>query len=1096
MNAVRSTFFVAMISGIMLLLLAVIGAFQAWLHFEHATAARQAELAQAADLLRIRAERTLQRRLVVPRALAAFAEAAPVIDPQQFATFAEALGATGISGVLLVPEGRAEDLIAGSAAQAAAGRAIFRNADLRPLIVQAMATQRTAVSDPLWAGGRNVIVAFDPIFVHRSGQSRYWGMSATLLDIEQMLAEIDFGLPDPGMRYAIRSLGRDLADPEMIVGDKDLLSSAQASRVASFPGGAWEIIVVAPPVAGIARALLVGAGPAGIGALLVLALIAIHLKMRGDQRAAIINARISADVAAIKLGDAQAQLRNALETITEGFAYYDRDDRLVIFNERYRDMYAVSADVIRPGVRFEEVVRHGVANGQYPDAGEDPEGFITRRLALHREAAGRVEMRLSGDRWVMLAEHRTPDGGIVGIRTDITELKRRSLEIEDQQILLRATLESLDDGVAVFDAEGMLVLWNLRFAALADIDPVCLERGIGLPALLAIQGHDGILGPEDIEFAAGPGHLDDSRLTLGRRTARSGRVVRIELRWTPGSQTVLTLVDETEAEHAAQALATSEHRLRGILEISPVGILVLDRQGHALFYNDRHREMLGLSHEDMRSYVGGSSFDDPADLRHMIQALRDHGVLHQHEVRLRRANGVAFWVSLSAQNLVFDGKKATIYHFFDITELKQVEEMLGEINKELEWRVQERVAERDRTLVELRAEMKRSQLLAAVIETSPSSITIADAQSPELPLIYCNPAFTAMTGYAQDEVVGHNCRFLAGPETAPEARTALREALAAGRQVQTELVNYRKDGTPFLSQLSLFPVRGESGEILYFVGAQADVTTMRQAEADRIQMQAKMSETSKFEALGTLAGGIAHEINTPSQYIGDNMRFLQGCFGDLMTLARTCGDRGGIDLDFLGDEVPAALDQCLEGVERISQIVQAIKEFSYPTDKKVAPFDLNRAIQTAVTVTRNQWKYVANLELALDEDLPLFYGNHGEINQVLLNAIVNAAHAIEERQVPEPGRITLATRRIGDEVELTISDSGVGIPAERREKIFELFFTTKPPGRGTGQGLAITRSIIVQRHGGRIELDSTVGEGTTFRFLLPMRALADQREVA
>lgn len=1095
MNAIRSTFFVSMISGLMLVLLAAIGAVQAWLHYDHAAGARQAELVQVADLLRIRTERSLQRRLVVPRALAAFAQASPVLDPREFATFADALVPAVVNGVVLVPGSRVDDLVAGSPAQAAVARTLFRSGEQRPSITQAMVTRQTVLSDPVRIDGRSLVVAYDPIFTRHGGQSRYWGMSATFIDLDRLLAEIGLQPPAPGRRYAIRSLGRDLAEPEMIVGDRDLLAQAQVSRIASFPGGAWEIAVTAPPASDAMRALLVGAGPAGLGSLLVLALIAVHLKAHGTQRAAIANARISADIAAIKLGGAQAQLRNALETMSEGFAYYDRDDRLVIFNERYREMFAASAEIIRPGIRFEDVIRHGVAHGQYPDVGDDPEAFIARRLAIHREAGGRVEMRLSGDRWVMLAEHRTPDGGIVGIRTDITELKRRSLEIEDQQILLRATLESLDDGVAVFDAEGMLVLWNLRFATLADIDPVCLERGIGLPALLAVQGRDGVLGAEDIDFAVGPGHLDDSRLTLGRRTARSGRVVRIELCWTPGSQTVLTLVDETEAEHAAQALATSEQRLRGILEISPVGILVLDRQGLPLFYNDRHREMLGLSHEDMRGYVGGSSFDDPADLRHMILALREHGVLHQHEVRLRRANGAIFWVSLSAQNLLFDGKKATIYHFFDITELKQVEEMLGEINKELEWRVQERVAERDRTLVELRAEMKRSQLLAAVIETSPSSITIADAQVPDLPLIYCNPAFTAMTGYTQDEVVGRNCRFLVGPETAPEARTALREALAAGRRVQTELVNYRKDGTRFLSQLSLFPVRSEAGEILYFVGAQADVTAMRQAEAERIEMQAKMSETSKFEALGTLAGGIAHEINTPSQYIGDNMRFLQGSFGELMGLARACGDAGGVDLDFLGDEVPAALDQCLEGVERISQIVQAIKEFSYPTDKKVAPFDLNRAIQTAVTVTRNQWKYVANLDLALDEDLPLFCGNQGEINQVLLNAIVNAAHAIEERQAPELGRITLSTRLVGDEIELAISDSGVGIPAERREKVFELFFTTKPPGRGTGQGLAITRSIIVQRHGGRIELDSIVGAGTTFRFLLPMHAMME-REVA
>ncbi|MBN9527400.1 MAG: PAS domain S-box protein [Alphaproteobacteria bacterium] len=1069
--------------AVALALLTVASIVLTWQHVDRAAAARHVRMEQAADLAGLRTALAMQSWLGPAQTAAAMAGAV-ASGPAAIAAMAEVLPAD-VFETIAIAVGPGATLLSGRGTRPATDW-IAGDPVALSLAAQARQGAGPVVSDPVTLDGLRLLAAFLPLRPVPGDADGGAGLAVVLVGLDRLLAGTGLGESGDGIRVAVRGVGRDGMPGALIVGDPALPEQAPAIREAHFPGGAWTIAAVAPPTDSLRDAVLRDTAPTIAGGAAVLVLVVLFLRSRGSQKAAIANARISADVAAIKLGDAQAQLRNALNTMTEGFAYFDRDDRLVICNERYRQMYAISADLIRPGARFEDIVRHGVAHGQYPDAASDPEGFVAERLRVHREARGRIELRLSDDRWMMVDEHRTPDGGIVGVRTDISELKRRSLEIEDQQILLRATLESLNDGVAVFDSGGQLVLWNSRFATLADIAPTALEPGIALAEVVSLQGEDGVLSADDVAFAVGAGHLDESRLALGRRACRSGRVVRLDLGWAAGSRTVLTLVDETEAEQAALALAASEHRLRGILEISPIGTVVLDREGHALFYNERYREMLGLADADMASYVAPSSFEDPEDLAYLRSALREHGVQASREIRVRRPDGAGFWVSLSARNVDFDGRKATIVHVFDITELKQVEEMLGEINKELEWRVRERVAERDRTLAELRAEMKRSQLLAAVIESSPSSITIADAQVDGLPLIYCNQAFTLMTGYTQADVVGRNCRFLAGPETDPAARQALRTALAEGRQIQVELVNYRKDGAKFLSQLTLFPVRGDGGEILHYVGTQRDVTEIRQAEADRAEMQARLAETTKFEALGTLAGGIAHEINTPSQYIGDNIRFLQTSIADLLPLALAAPDPGPVDLEFLAVEMPAAIDQCLEGIERVAQIVQAIKEFSHPSDKNVAAFDLNHAVESAVTVTRNQWKYVAELDLSLDPDLPLFTGNQGEINQVLLNTIVNAAHAIEERRTTEPGRIAVSTRLVGGEIELAIADSGVGIPADRREKIFEMFYTTKPPGKGTGQGLAITRTIIVQHHGGHIEVESTPGQGSTFRFLLPL----------
>jgi signal transduction histidine kinase len=282
------------------------------------------------------------------------------------------------------------------------------------------------------------------------------------------------------------------------------------------------------------------------------------------------------------------------------------------------------------------------------------------------------------------------------------------------------------------------------------------------------------------------------------------------------------------------------------------------------------------------------------------------------------------------------------------------------------------------------------------------------------------------------------------------------------------------------------------------------------AERERQTMEAQLRQAQKLEALGTLAGGIAHEINTPTQYVGDNIRFLKNSFADLgavlecaralrnaaesapqLALLATAQREAEVvaDLDFLRTEIPTAIAQSLDGVDRIRQIVLAVKEFSHPDVKEVTAVDLNHAIETTVTVSRNQWKYIAELELALASDLPLVPCRSGEINQVLLNLIVNAAHAVEAKG-QGTGKITVATARRDGWAEIRVTDTGTGIPREICDRIFDPFFTTKAPGKGTGQGLAICHTIVVQKHGGSIEVDSILGKGATFVVRLPLETVS------
>lgn len=328
--------------------------------------------------------------------------------------------------------------------------------------------------------------------------------------------------------------------------------------------------------------------------------------------------------------------------------------------------------------------------------------------------------------------------------------------------------------------------------------------------------------------------------------------------------------------------------------------------------------------------------------------------------------------------------------------------------------------------------------------------------------------------------------------------------LQTERSLRLPEIRYlRPDGTDGFLSITVNPVRNEKDEVVGFFLLGSDITDRKMLEAQLIQAQ-------KLESIGQLAAGIAHEINTPTQYVGDNVEFLQYAFEDMMRLLRsheqfldTAKKREGIDaaiadveaarseidIAYFEEQVPRAIQQSREGIKRVSAIVHAMKEFSHPGAEEKTRFDLNKGIESTVTVSRNEWKYVADLEASLAPDLPTVMGLPGEINQVILNIIVNAAHAIAAAAGSESdtkGKISISTARDGDHVEIRISDTGTGIPERARSRIFDPFFTTKEVGKGTGQGLAIAHNVIVEKHGGTISFETEMGKGTTFIIRLPI----------
>ena len=347
------------------------------------------------------------------------------------------------------------------------------------------------------------------------------------------------------------------------------------------------------------------------------------------------------------------------------------------------------------------------------------------------------------------------------------------------------------------------------------------------------------------------------------------------------------------------------------------------------------------------------------------------------------------------------------------------------------------------------------------------------------------------------------------------------EILLAQAREQGRIVDegwcLRKDGSRFWAQVTLTATRNEKGDLRGYTQITHDLTERREAEGQRHQMENKLRQAQKLEAIGQLAAGIAHEINTPIQYAEHNLRFLQESFTalkqllDYYQILLISAETGKVQPEVIKEvrslldkveggqlvgEIPVAIEEALQGTERIAKIVRAMKEFSHPgTGKdKPAPANINQAIESTITVARSEWKYIAEVVTEFDPAMPPVPLFVGEFNQVILNLLVNAAHAISEFVGPNSrakGTITVSTRREAGWVEVRVCDTGTGIPEDIRHRIFEPFFTTKSVGKGTGQGLALARSVIVERHHGELRFECGPGGGTCFIIRLPLNPPAN-----
>jgi two-component system, NtrC family, sensor kinase len=381
-------------------------------------------------------------------------------------------------------------------------------------------------------------------------------------------------------------------------------------------------------------------------------------------------------------------------------------------------------------------------------------------------------------------------------------------------------------------------------------------------------------------------------------------------------------------------------------------------------------------------------------------------------------------------------------------------------------------------------------VLRTMIDLIPAFIYAKDAHSR---FTACNKLVANRMGVEPDELIGKT-DFDLFPRAMAEKFFADEQALLASGQplIDIEEIAYDKlSGTDRVILTSKVPLRDAAGNLTGIVGTGYDITERKAAEN-------RAASSDRLESIGRLAAGVAHEINTPIQYLNDSVAFIREGVQEL--LEHIDALRAQIptppepdeNVEELRNDMPPALERMADGLERIAETVRSMKDFANADQNAMASVDLNRKIASTLVVARSEYKDVADVHTEFTP-LPPISCNSGLINQVILNLIVNAAHAISDvvGTSGNRGKITVRTAVDGDDAIISLADTGGGIPEDIRARVYEPFFTTKEVGRGTGQGLSIAHNVVVKGHGGKLRFESEMGRGTTFYVHLPIRRADD-----
>ncbi len=582
---------------------------------------------------------------------------------------------------------------------------------------------------------------------------------------------------------------------------------------------------------------------------------------------------------------------------------------------------------------------------------------------------------------------------------------------------------------------------------------------------------------------------------------------------------VVTFVEITERKQYQDVLNALLVRLQLATQASNIGIWEYDPVHNDLIWDDMMYSIYGVEKDrytiNYNSWDDMLHADDVEQVRSAIQrALSGEGDFSLDFKVVWPSDQSIHYIKTNAivERDKDDNPLRMVGANWDITARKNVERELQAAYSEIEQRVAVRTQELARANELLQAEIVERKLveealtqnearLKLVLNGIEAGIVCIDPQT--FIIQDMNAVAEEILGLEPGEAKGEDCHEFYWKRIEGEPPHLFAVEGVAHYSAKESLYK-RMDGnlTPISRAIFSAPVYGhlQLFEIIFDI-----------SEKKALERQLVLSQ--KLESVGILAAGIAHEINTPIQYVGGSMVFLKDAFSDLGRLLARAGELSReevpcepgmaaslsslleeIDAAFLQEEVPRTIERVFKGIERISTIVQAMKRFSYPSGDDKKAVNLHTAIENTLVISRSEWKYVAETHTSFDPELPHVLCLPGDINQVFLNIIINAAHAIGNVLRPGGGLglISISTKKDGEYAEIRIADTGTGIPKENESKVFNPFFTTKEVGKGTGQGLAISYDIVVNKHGGTITFESEPGQGTTFIIRLPLDGGARQ----
>jgi PAS domain S-box-containing protein len=689
-------------------------------------------------------------------------------------------------------------------------------------------------------------------------------------------------------------------------------------------------------------------------------------------------------------------------------------------------------------------------------------------------------------------DNRTPSESavIVSLEKRVAELEAKETQILGENTLLRQMYEKESLSFQSLDAKGCFLSVNQTWL---DTIGYSREEVIG-------QKFSDFLHPDwRVNFDRNFPRLNAIGEVLGaefQMQKKDGSFILVSLNGKivqdshgKFKKTFCVFQDITHKKYLEDALAISEKKWRNIIVSMPQIGGSMDCRGRIVFINKHFSKLVGWEEHEV---IGQDWFDMfiPPDVREerrqrYLHSMKQNDVSEYSTIEMEILTRTGEVKNVCFSNVMSKDPSGNITEMtslgVDLTELRQAAETL----------------------------LQSQKLTERIINTIPERVFWKDVS-----LVYmgCNTTFARDAGFDDPKDIIGKDDYELMPEQAELYRKDDFEVLRTGQpKLFIEEPQTTKQGDTIYLLTSKAPLRNSKGEISGVVGTYIDITKRKQMEAENERLQGQLGQAQKLEAIGQLAAGIAHEINTPSQYLVSNTSFLSDSFREIDDflsqydlLFQSEVERLGLgekvsrefaalkeqfDWEYLKEEIPKSIIQSQDGLAKIRSIVQAMKEFSHPGGKDKQSTNVNRLLETILTISSSEWKYVAEIKKELEIELPQVSCLSDELGQVFLNILVNAAHGIAEKIGDNPedtkGSIIITSRSLKDKIEITFTDSGAGIPADIRHKVFDPFFTTKEVGRGTGQGLAIAYDIVVNKHGGAINCSSVEGEGTTISIVLP-----------